>query len=140
MWFQSFFCRPMFSNDRQFPMTDRYLQGWVWTPKNVSKKHKAKLLGLTCLLVKKKFNETQKVFSINYPLQQQMSPGIQEWTKKNLWKPSFKKFEGVWSTFVCLSRPYHFKFFKGCPPQILLGPLLNTLNTLSHIWKDDFQF
>ena len=25
-----------------------------------------------------------------------------------------------------LSRPYHFKFFKGCLPEILLGPLLNT--------------
>ena len=23
------------------------------------------------------------------------------------------------------SRPYHFKFFIGCPPQILLGPFLN---------------
>ena len=27
----------------------------------------------------------------------------------------------------CLSRPYHLKFFKGCLPQILLGPYLNTL-------------
>ena len=31
---------------------------------------------------------------------------------------------------ICLGRPYSFKFFKGCLPQILLGPLLNTL---SHI-------
>ena len=31
---------------------------------------------------------------------------------------------------VCLSRPYPFKFFKGCLPQILFGPLLNTF---SHI-------
>ena len=30
----------------------------------------------------------------------------------------------------CLSRPYHFKFFKGCLPQILLGPFLNTLTHL----------
>ena len=29
---------------------------------------------------------------------------------------------------VCLSRPYPFKFFKGCFPQILLGPFLNTLS------------
>ena len=29
---------------------------------------------------------------------------------------------------VCLSRPYPFKSFKGCLPQILLGPLLNTLS------------
>ena len=27
---------------------------------------------------------------------------------------------------VFLSRPYHFKFCKGCFPQISLGPLLNT--------------
>ena len=26
-----------------------------------------------------------------------------------------------------LSRPYHFKFFKGCLPKNLLSPLLNTL-------------
>ena len=32
---------------------------------------------------------------------------------------------------VCLSRPYPFKFFKGCLPQNLLSPLLNTL---SHIF------
>ena len=28
---------------------------------------------------------------------------------------------------VCLNRPHHFKFFKGCLPQILLDPFLNTL-------------
>ena len=28
---------------------------------------------------------------------------------------------------VCLNRPYLFKLFKGCLPQILLAPLLNTL-------------
>ena len=27
----------------------------------------------------------------------------------------------------CLGRPYRFKFFNGCLPQILLGPFLNTL-------------
>ena len=27
----------------------------------------------------------------------------------------------------CLSRPYPLKFFKGCLPQILPGPFLNTL-------------
>ena len=30
----------------------------------------------------------------------------------------------------CLSRPYPFKLFKGCLPQILLGPFLNTLNQI----------
>ena len=35
---------------------------------------------------------------------------------------SLKKF---WSDMVC-SRPYHFKFFKGCLSQVLLGPFLST--------------
>ena len=29
-----------------------------------------------------------------------------------------------------LNRPYHFKFFKGCLPQILLDPFLNTLSQM----------
>ena len=37
----------------------------------------------------------------------------------------------IWSAF-CLSRPYHLKFFKGCLPQILPGPFLNTL---SHLFR-----
>ena len=32
---------------------------------------------------------------------------------------------------VRLGRPYYFKFFKGCLPQIFLGPFLNTL---THIY------
>ena len=28
---------------------------------------------------------------------------------------------------VYLNRPYPFKFFKDCLPQILIGPFLNTL-------------
>ena len=31
---------------------------------------------------------------------------------------------------VFLSRPYSFKFFKGCLPQILLGLFLNTLSQI----------
>ena len=34
---------------------------------------------------------------------------------------------------VCLSRPYHFKFLKGCLPQISHGPFLNTLTHISHV-------
>ena len=52
---------------------------------------------------------------------------IQEWTKENLWKAAFKKFEVIWSALVCLGKPYHFTFFKDCLPQILLSPFLNTL-------------
>ena len=37
------------------------------TQKNVHPPKKKKLLGLTCLFLKMKFNETQKDFSINYP-------------------------------------------------------------------------
>ena len=34
-----------------------------------------------------------------------------------------------WTDMVCLGRSYHYKFFKGCLPQILLGwiPCPNTL-------------
>ena len=35
-------------------------------------------------------------------------------------------FEKIWSDMICLGRPYHFSFFKGCLSQILLGPFLNT--------------
>ena len=35
--------------------------------KNVPKKQKFKLLTLACLFLKRKFNETHKDFSINYP-------------------------------------------------------------------------
>ena len=41
-----------------------------------------------------------------------MVQSIQEWTKSNL----------------CLSRPYHSKYFIGCLPEILLGPFLNNLS------------
>ena len=34
---------------------------------------------------------------------------------------------------VCLSRPYYFKFFKGCLPHILLGPFLNTLTHICYV-------
>ena len=37
---------------------------------------------------------------------------------------------------ACLSRPHYFKFFKGCLPQILLGPFLNTF---SHILLSKLQ-
>ena len=30
-----------------------------------------------------------------------------------------------------LSRPYHFNFFKGCLPQILPGPFMNSLSHMS---------
>ena len=32
---------------------------------------------------------------------------------------------------VCFNRPYHFKFFKGCLPQFILGPFLNTLSQIN---------
>ena len=46
-----------------------------------------------------------------------MGQSMQEGTKENLWKIAFKKFEGIWSV----------KFSKGCLPQSLLSPLMNTL-------------
>ena len=38
-----------------------------------------------------------------------------------------------------LGRPYHFKFFKGCLPQILLGLFLNTLTHIS-LFKKIWMF
>ena len=37
----------------------------------------------------------------------------------------------------CFNRSYHFNFFKGCLPQILLGPFINTLSHL-FIWAFAF--
>ena len=45
-----------------------------------------------------------------------------------MWKTAFKKLEGF--------LPYPFKFFKGCLPQILFGPFLNTLpHMIFTLWK-----
>ena len=44
-----------------------------------------------------------------------------------MWKTAFKK---ILIVTVCLGRPYHFNFFKGCLPRILLGLFLNTLSHL----------
>ena len=55
-----------------------------------------------------------------------MGQGIQESTSKICGKQPLK----IWSAMVCLGRPFHFKFFKACLPQILLGQFLNTF---SHI-------
>ena len=35
------------------------------------------------------------------------------------------------------ARLYHFKFFKGCLPQISLGPLLNTLSNLLKLSENE---
>ena len=50
-----------------------------------------------------------------------MDQGIQDWTKYNLWKTAFKKFEETISLQI----------FKDCLPQILLSPFWNTL---TQIW------
>ena len=42
----------------------------------------------------------------------------------------------IWKGMIYFDR-YHFKFFKGCVPQILLGPLLNTFIRISYHNNDD---
>ena len=37
---------------------------------------------------------------------------------------------------ICVSRAYHFKFFKGCLPQILLGTFLNILTHMSNLTEN----
>ena len=43
-----------------------------------------------------------------------------------------KKSRDFFSGNTSLGRPYHLKFLKGCLPQILRGPILNTL---AHIFQ-----
>ena len=64
-----------------------------------------------------------------------MGKSIQEWTNQNLWKIALKK---ISRDMACLSRPYSFNFFKGCLPQILLGPLLNNLLHISLILQEEW--
>ena len=42
-----------------------------------------------------------------------------------------------WKEYDRLSRPYPLKYFKGCLPQILLGPFVNTLSHISHEVNDE---
>ena len=48
-----------------------------------------------------------------------------------MWKISFKTFGGIWH--VLIHYKCHYKFFKGCLPQILIGTFLNTLSH-SSLW------
>ena len=59
-----------------------------------------------------------------------ISQGIQKRAKQNLRKTAFRKIQ---SDRVCLDRPYHFKFFKGCLPQILLGPFWYNMTHMTMI-------
>ena len=68
----------------------------------------------------------------------QMGQSIQEWTSKICERQLLK----IWSDVVCLNRPYHFRFFKGCLSQNILGAFLNTLSQIvyhrvdgEYIWK-----
>ena len=49
-----------------------------------------------------------------------------------LFKNEPSKFVKDFKDIVCLGRPYHFKFFKGFLPQILLGQFLNTYTFLEN--------
>ena len=41
----------------------------------------------------------------------------------------------IWTDMVCVGRPYHVKYFKGCLPQILLGSFMNTLIQMSLLFQ-----
>ena len=57
-----------------------------------------------------------------------MRQNIQEWTKQNLWETAFKKFEEIMSVLTDISLQIS---YKGCLPQVLLGPFLNTLSQIT---------
>ena len=76
---------------------------------------------------------TMEVKNINY------ASCSRKQTQRNIWDKLFKNRASeicgrqrlkIRSDMICLSRPYHFKIFKGCLPQILLGPFLNTCSHL----------
>ena len=67
---------------------------WYGHPKNVPKKQKVKLLRLTCLFVKRKFNETQKDFSINYPYNSNWVQVFKSGTSKICGRQPLKKLKG----------------------------------------------
>ena len=51
-----------------------------------------------------------------------LGQSIQVWTRWNLWKTAFKKFDVI-------------KFFESCVPQISLGPFLNICPIWNFAWK-----
>ena len=61
---------------------------------------------------------------------------IQEWTSKICGRQPLKTLKryGLLD-MICLRRSYPFKLFKGCPPQIFFGPLLNTSSQIIHQLK-----
>ena len=50
------------------------------------------------------------------------------------------RLEKILSNMTCLNRPYQLKFFKGCLPQMLLGPLLNIFSQLNPYEKYNVTF
>ena len=52
-----------------------------------------------------------------------------------LWYSRYSRMDQVKFMEDSLYRPYHFKFFKGCLPHILLVPFLNTLTQISSQMK-----
>ena len=52
----------------------------------------------------------------------------------------WEKLRNIWVKVFCLGKPYHFKFFKGCLPQILLGPFLNILTHKFHNFSHSADF
>ena len=65
----------------------------------------------------------------------QMCQGIQEWPKKICGRQPLKNLK--W--YGLPSRPYHFKFFKGCLLRILLRPFLNTFTQMCRALKLQMQ-
>ena len=65
--------------------------------------------------------------------------GFYDISTSNIWEKVFKN----GTSEVCGSKQtHHFKFFKGCLPQILLGLILNTLSHMflgTLTWHDKAQ-
>ena len=88
-----------------------------------------------CLFQSKKFELSQGI-SLYFKSKTQTHQLLDELNTRYKWDKIFKSGPNKicgrqplkhLKGYGLLSRPYPFNFFKGCLPQILLGPLLNTL-------------
>ena len=60
---------------------------------------------------------------------------VRKRTKKNV---KWCKKHTLLSSTICLSRPYHFRFFRGCLSQILLGFWPTCCYCCTSIWSNNF--
>ena len=80
---------------------------------------------------KKPVETNAPVLNKSRPKRKGMNEWVQVFRRVDQVKFVEDSLQKIWRDIFCLSRAYPFKFFKGCPPQILLCPLLHTLSQIT---------